>query len=125
MVRRTTSEEEQEAWERWLQSSGESASGTAPEPSRQEAAAAVRYTLRLLATRAPGRSVEVRVIPYGAVQAIEGATHRRGTPPAVVEMNAFTWLSLASGKSSWADAEESGDVDASGEHADLSPYLPL
>ena len=125
MVRRTTPEEEREAWERWLQSSREPANGTVPEPSRQEVAAAVRYTLRLLATRAPGRSVEVRVIPYGAVQAIEGATHRRGTPPAVVEMNAFTWLSLASGKSSWADAEESGDVDASGEHADLSPYLPL
>lgn len=93
--------------------------------SRQDRAAAVRYSLGLLTKRAPGRAVEVRVVPFGAVQAIEGVNHRRGTPPAVVEMDADTWLDLASGVRTWAEAESSGDVDASGERTDLTPYLPL
>ncbi len=97
-----------------------------PKPvSREDVAAAVRYTLGLLSELAPGRSVEVRVIPFGAVQVIEGTKHRRGTPPAVVEMGAETWLQVASGERSWREAEESGDIDVSGERADLSRYLPL
>ena len=51
--------------------------------------------------------------------------HTRGTPPAVVETDAATWLSLATGALSWAEAEASGRVFASGERADLTPYLPL
>ncbi|MCW2775381.1 MAG: hypothetical protein JWN91_3707, partial [Nocardioides sp.] len=51
--------------------------------------------------------------------------HTRGTPPAVVEMDAVTWITLASGTVSWPDAERSGKVRASGERADLTPYLPL
>lgn len=88
-------------------------------------ATAVRYTLEELATRAPGRSVEVRVPPFGAVQCIAGTSHRRGTPPAVIETDAETWLSLATGALRWADAVASGQVLASGERADLGGYLPL
>jgi hypothetical protein len=40
-------------------------------------------------------------------------------------MNAETWLALASGKLSWADAMDSGVVTASGVRADLTEYLPL
>ena len=58
---------------------------------------AVRYTLEELGTRAPGRSVEVRVPPFGAVQCLEGPRHTRGTPPNVVEADAETWLRLATG----------------------------
>ena len=50
-----------------------------------ELKAAVKATLARLTDLAPGRAVEVRVPPYGAVQAIGGHTHRRGTPAAVVE----------------------------------------
>lgn len=92
---------------------------------RQETGRRVRETLAEMAKRAPGRSVELRVPPYGAVQIVEGATHRRGTPRAVVEMDADTWLALASGALDWAQANDEGLVDASGEGADLSPYLPL
>ncbi|MCW2737483.1 sterol carrier family protein [Nocardioides sp.] len=84
-----------------------------------------KHFLAVLETRAPGRSVEVRVPPYAAVQAVEGVRHTRGTPPAVVEMDAATWITLASGEVSWPDAEQSGRVHASGERADLTPYLPL
>ena len=85
----------------------------------------VKHFLAVLGTRAPGRSVEVRVPPYAAVQAIAGVRHTRGTPPAVVETDASTWISLATGALAFAVAEAEGLVRASGERADLTPYLPL
>ncbi|MFD1859285.1 sterol carrier family protein [Aeromicrobium camelliae] len=88
---------------------------------RSDLKAAVKHLLALLVQRAPGTSVEVRVPPFAAVQCIEGARHTRGTPPAVVEMDAATWIALARGRIAWADAQ----VRASGERSDLSPYLPL
>lgn len=93
--------------------------------ARTVMATAVRFTLQRLEVRAPGGSVEVRVPPFGAVQCIAGTAHRRGTPPAVVETDADTWLSLATGALTWADAVASGKVLASGERADLSGYLPI
>ncbi len=92
---------------------------------RATLAMAVRYALEELGARAPGRSVEVRVPPFGAVQCIEGSTHTRGTPPAVIETDAATWLALATGSQSWDDAVASGALQASGERADLSALLPL
>ena len=62
------------------------------------------YLLDLLAADAPGRAVEVRVPPYAAVQCVEGPRHTRGTPPNVVEMDPVTWVLLATGRLSWADA---------------------
>ena len=84
-----------------------------------------KHFLAVLAERAPGSSVEVRVPPYAAAQVIPGVRHTRGTPPAVVETDADTWIALATGDLSWAEAEAQGRVRASGERADLSPYLPL
>ncbi len=87
--------------------------------------ALVKHYLAVLEQRAPGRSVEVRVPPYAAVQVVPGVRHTRGTPPAVVETDAETWLALATGRTTWGDALDSGSVLASGERTDLSPYLPL
>ncbi|MDQ6523271.1 sterol carrier family protein [Nocardioides sp. LHD-245] len=84
-----------------------------------------KHFLALLETRAPGRSVEVRVPPYAAVQVVEGVRHTRGTPPAVVETDAATWIALATGRLGWAEAVDAGRVRASGERTDLTPYLPL
>ena len=84
-----------------------------------------KHFLALLAGKAPGGAVEVRVPPYSAVQVIGGTTHKRGTPPAVVELEAATWLDLALGRLAWSDAVAAGRVLASGERSDLSPYLPL
>lgn len=86
---------------------------------------AVKHFLAVLGARAPGKSVEVRVPPYAAVQCIEGARHTRGTPPAVVETDAVIWLALARGELTFAAALAGGAVRASGERSDLSPYLPL
>jgi hypothetical protein len=85
----------------------------------------VKHFLAVLSDRAPGHSVEVRVPPYAAVQAVAGVRHTRGTPPAVVELDAETWIALATGELAWVDAEREGRVRASGERADLSPLLPL
>lgn len=94
-------------------------------PDRLEVRAAVKASLATLVDTAPGHAVEVRVPPFAAVQAVEGARHRRGTPPAVVECDARTWLGLATGRLVWADAVADGRVRASGERSDLSAYLPL
>jgi hypothetical protein len=87
--------------------------------------AEVKETLALLTERAPGRAIEVRIPPYAAVQCGEGPTHTRGTPPNTVEMDAQTWLALARGEKSWAEAMAEGLISASGVRADLSPLLPL
>jgi hypothetical protein len=95
--------------------------GAGPETTR----AAVRFLLEQLAATVPGRAVEVRVPPYAAVQCLPGPRHTRGTPPNLVETDARTWVELATGQLAWADAVSAARVTASGERADLSPYLPL
>ncbi|WP_370249008.1 sterol carrier family protein [Nocardioides sp.] len=87
--------------------------------------ALVKHYLAVLAERTPGASVEVRVPPYAAVQCVPGVRHTRGTPPAVVEMGAEVWVALATGCRTWQDALDAGEVRASGERADLAPWLPL
>jgi len=91
--------------------------------------AALGLVTRLLAARlaaaAPGRSVEVRIPPYAAVQCVEGPRHTRGTPGSVVETDPLTWLDLATGRIGWPEAAGAGRVRASGERSDLSAYLPV
>jgi hypothetical protein len=94
-------------------------------PVRPALAAAVRGLAGLLPARYPGRSVEVRVPPFTAVQCIEGPRHTRGTPPNVIETDPLTFLLLATGRLAWADAVGNGSVRASGNRADLSEQLPL
>lgn len=84
-----------------------------------------KHYLAVLEEQAPGHSVEVRVPPFAAVQVVPGVRHTRGTPPAVVETDAVTWIALATGELAWAEAGAEGRVRASGERADLSPWLPL
>jgi hypothetical protein len=85
----------------------------------------VKRTLALLETKAPGRAIEVRIPPYAAIQCGEGPTHTRGTPPNVIEMDADTWLALATGTATWEAEFHAGRINASGSRADLSAYLPL
>ncbi len=85
----------------------------------------VKDSLAKLVARAPGRAIEVRIPPYAAVQCGEGPIHTRGTPANVIEMDAETWLGLASGAESWDSAMARGAINASGVRADLSSYLPI
>ncbi len=90
---------------------------------RATRATAVRFLLEELATLAPGNAVEVRVPPFGVTQCIAGPRHTRGTPPNVVETDAFTWCAVALGFSSWA--ESAAKISASGSRSDLSERMPL
>jgi hypothetical protein len=94
-------------------------------PDARALAEAVRATLRALAAAAPGRSVEVRVPPYGAVQCVEGPRHTRGTPSNVVETDPVTWVSVATGRLGWSDAVAAGRIRTSGNRTDLSRHLPV
>jgi uncharacterized protein (TIGR03083 family) len=86
---------------------------------------AVRGLAGVLEERAPGRSVEVRVPPFAAVQCVAGPRHTRGTPPAVVETDPMTFLRVASGRLTWDEAHRSGTVLVSGLRTDLSAWFPL
>jgi hypothetical protein len=100
--------------------------GRQPEPARPELAEAVRLTARTLAEAAPGASVEVRVPPFVAVQCISGPRHTRGNPPNVVETDPRTWLLLATGLLSVADAAATGALQLSGSRAgEVAECLPL
>ncbi|MFE9566394.1 sterol carrier family protein [Streptomyces sp. NPDC006487] len=92
---------------------------------RQALAACTRLLADALALKAPGGAVEFRVPPFAVVQCVEGPRHTRGTPPNVVETDPLTWIRLATGRTSWAEALEGAQVRASGERADLSALLPL
>ncbi len=96
-------------------------------PDRQALRVCCRLLAQVLVERHPGRSVELRVPPYAAVQLGEagGPVHTRGTPPNVVEFDPLVFVEVASGRRPWAAAIDSGEVRASGARADLSAYLPV
>jgi putative sterol carrier protein len=83
----------------------------------------VRESAKAFAASHPGKSVELRIPPYVAVQCVAGPRHTRGTPPNVVETDGETWLRLVTGRLGWAEAVSTGRVRASGERADLSGLL--
>jgi hypothetical protein len=82
--------------------------------------ATVKEILDLIKNISPGKSVELRVPPYGAIQCVAGSNHRRGTPPNTVEMSGQTLIRLIKEPSLWIPLCESGEVRASGLHSDLS-----
>lgn len=99
---------------------------TAAAPDRAALADAVRLTARTLAAQAPGATVELRVPPFVAVQCISGLSHTRGNPPNVVETDARTWLLLASGLRTMADAAADGSLRMSGSRTgELAEWLPI
>jgi hypothetical protein len=82
--------------------------------------ATVKEILDLIKSISPGKSVELRVPPYGAIQCVAGSNHRRGTPPNTVEMSGQTLIRLINEPAVWSSLCESGEVRASGLLSDLS-----
>ena len=80
----------------------------------------VKEILDLIKKISPGKSVELRIPPYGAIQCVAGSTHKRGTPPNTVEMNAQVLIQLRSNPKMWAELVASGQISASGVASDLS-----
>ena len=82
--------------------------------------ATVKEILALIKGMSPGKSVELRVPPYGAIQCVTGSNHRRGTPPNTIEMSGQTLVRLINEPEVWSALCESGEVRASGLLSDLS-----
>jgi hypothetical protein len=80
----------------------------------------VKKILEIIKSVAPGKSVELRVPPYSAIQFVSGSNHRRGTPPNTVEMSGQTLIRLINEPALWSSLCESGEVRASGLLSDLS-----
>ena len=80
----------------------------------------VKEILDLIKGISPGKSVELRVPPYGVIQCVAGSNHRRGTPPNTVEMSGQTLIRLINEPALWITLCESGEVRASGLVSDLS-----
>lgn len=89
--------------------------------NNDDRAVLTKHFLALIADKAPGSAVELRIPPFGAVQIVSGTQHTRGTPPAVVELDPDTWIALARGTLDWEHAEKS----VSGERSDISGFLPI
>jgi hypothetical protein len=85
-----------------------------------QTAVTVKEILDLIKNISPGKSVELRVPPYGAIQCVAGSNHRRGTPPNTVEMSGQTLVKLINEPALWSSLCESGEVRASGLLSDLS-----
>ena len=83
----------------------------------------VREILSVIQQIAPGKSVELRIPPYAAIQCVTGVAHRRGIPPNVVEMNAETLIKLIDDPNQWADLCNQGSISASGTDSDISKFL--
>ena len=85
----------------------------------------IKYLLEILHKKVPGNSVEVRIPPFAAIQIIEGTTHRRGTPPAVIEINPEIFIQISLGEITWEKALTQGLIQASGQRTDLTEHFPL
>jgi hypothetical protein len=85
-----------------------------------EMKAHVKQILKLVQELAPGRSVELRIPPFAAIQCVEGGNHRRGTPPNVVEMSPEILMALIQYPLRWDELVGKGLISASGTSADLS-----
>ena len=80
----------------------------------------VKKILNVVQELAPGRSVELRIPPYAAIQCIEGGTHRRGTPPNVVEMSGQSLIKLSRYPDLWDQLCSKGEISASGTNSNLA-----
>jgi len=85
-----------------------------------QVAVRVKEILDLIKKISPGKSVELRIPPYGAIQCVAGSTHKRGTPPNMVEMSAEVLIQLRSNPKKWEKLVASGQISASGVNSDLS-----
>jgi hypothetical protein len=86
-------------------------------------AAIVKEILDLIKKTSPGKSVELPIPPYGAIQCVVGSNHKRGTSPNTVEMSAQVLIQLCQNPERWDEFVTLGQITASGVASDLSPVF--
>ena len=79
----------------------------------------VKQILKVVQELAPGRSVELRIPQFAAIQCVGESTHRRGTPPNVVEMSAETLLKSLDNPVKWQQYCDLGSISVSGTKSNL------
>jgi hypothetical protein len=72
---------------------------------------------------APGKSVELRIPNYSAIQCVSGSVHRRGTPSNVVEMSAQTLINLIENPHQLEELCSNGKISASGTKSNLKQLI--
>lgn len=80
----------------------------------------VKQILKVIEEIAPGKSVELRIPPYAAIQCVAGGNHRRGTPPNVVEMSGQSLIKLSQNPDLWDQLCAEGAISASGANSNLA-----
>jgi len=86
----------------------------------------VGEVLTIVQKIAPGKSVELRIPNYGAIQCVSGSVHRRGTPPNVFEMSAQTLMNLAENPHKLDELCPIGMISASGTNSNLKdPFISM
>ena len=83
----------------------------------------VKEILRIIKQVAPGKSVELRIPPYAAIQCVTGLVHTRGTPPNVVEMEGQVLIELFQNPDLWDKFCFNGLISASGTNANLQAVV--
>ena len=79
----------------------------------------VKQILKVIEELAPGRSVELRIPPYAAIQCVTVLVHTQGTPPNVVEMEGQVLIELFQNPDLWYKFCRNGLISASGTNANL------
>jgi hypothetical protein len=80
----------------------------------------VKQILKVIEEIAPGKSVELRIPHYAAIQCVAGGNHRRGTPPNVVEMSGQSLIKLSQNPDLWDQLCAEGAISASGTNSNLA-----
>lgn len=62
--------------------------------SLDELAIITRFSLGKLSEMFPGKTVEIRVIPFGCTQVLDGVAHKRGELKNYIQLEAIDWLKL-------------------------------
>jgi hypothetical protein len=65
----------------------------------------VRQSLAFIKRQYPGKAIELRIPPLGAIQCFAGVTHTRGNPPNLFQTDPQTWLQLIGGQKTFEELE--------------------
>lgn len=88
---------------------------------------AVRFCISLLEEKCPGKSLEVRVVPFAACKVLQGyePDAHNLMPPDFLEIDPEIFLQLSFGLKSWSEIEKYLDLSPLSRARELKPFFPL
>ena len=87
----------------------------------------VRFCISLLEEKCPGKSLEVRVVPFAACKVLQGSNPdpHNLMPPDFLEIGPEIFLQLSFGLKSWNEVEKNLDLPLLSRARELEPFFPL